>query len=167
MKIEIDLNEILGDPEFGVETLQDSVKRQIVTALTQKIQSGITKQIDTEVAMAIDATIKKNLEALTPKLFDDLLGAEYTPVDRWGQRQTGGPTTMRAQLVKAVHEQMQYTGKTYDSDKNTFTRAVDEVVGENVKKFKKDFDSLVNQMFTKECLEYAQAALQKKLGVAQ
>lgn len=36
MKIEIDLNEILGD-ETGVETLADSVRRQVTDKLSREI----------------------------------------------------------------------------------------------------------------------------------
>jgi hypothetical protein len=165
MKIEIDLNEILGDPEYGVETLQESVKRQVVAGLTQKIQTGIKEKIDREVAIAIDQAVKKNIEALTPKLFQEMLEAEYTPVDRYGDRNRGQTTTMRKQLIATIHEQMVYKKQTYDSDKNSFTRTVDAVLSENVALFKKDFDKLVNEMFTKECFAYAQAEMQKKLGI--
>jgi len=45
MKIEIDLNDILGD-ETGAETLQDSIKRQVIEKFTREIKAGISKRIE-------------------------------------------------------------------------------------------------------------------------
>jgi hypothetical protein len=165
MKIEIDLNDIFGDPENGVESIQDSVKRQVISALTEIVQKGIRSQIDQEVATVISETIKTNIQSLTPKLFDDLMSAEYTPVDRYGDRERGKTTTFRKEMVKKINEEMVYKKTTYDSDKNAFTKAVDSVLSEQVASFKKQYNSLLNEMFTKECFAYAQFELQRKLGV--
>lgn len=165
MKIQIDLNEILGDPEYGVETLQDSVRRQVVAALTQKISTGIEKKIDSEVAKDIDESIKKNIESLTPQIFKDMLEAEYVPVDRYGDRKHGEKTTMRKQLVAVIQENMTYKKTSYSSDKNNFTRVVDEVLHSKISDFKSAFDKTINEMFVKECFEYAQNKLQAKLGI--
>jgi hypothetical protein len=53
MKIEIDLNDILGD-EWGTETLADSVRRQVVEKLTQTVKEGVAKKIDHEVSRVIN-----------------------------------------------------------------------------------------------------------------
>lgn len=164
MKIEIDLNEILGD-ESGVETLQESVRRQVIEKLSRQIQDGIGNRIDNKISEIINVTIKKSMEELTPSLIGDLMNAEYTPVDRWGSRKDGGPTTFRKELVRSINEEMIYKKASYESDKNTFTKAVDSVVLENVNKLKIGFDKLVNEMFTQACFDYAKNALQKKLGV--
>lgn len=164
MKIEIDLNDILGDPEYGVETLQESVKRQVVSALTQKIQSGIQKQIDAELSLKIKEFISKNLEAHTPKIISDLMDAEYVQVDRYGDRHRE-PTTFRKQLVQAINAEMVYKKANYDSEKNAFTKAIDDVVGKNVQAFKTAFDKMVNETFVAECFSYAQKKMQEKLGI--
>lgn len=164
MKIEIDLDEILGD-ENGVETLQDSIRRQVVEKIQRDMSDGIKKRIDSEVAKAIDESIKVSLAAITPTLLSELMDAEYTPVDRWGDRQTAKTTTFRKQLVASIHEQMTYKKTTYDSDKTTFTRAVDDVVATNVSEFKTEFSKLVNAKFTEECMAFAIQKLKERLKI--
>ena len=164
MKIEIDLNDILGDSEYGVETLQDSVKRQVVAALTAAVQKGIQAKVDAEVSRAIDESIAVNIKALTPKIFDDLMNAEYTPVDRWGDSR-GKPTTFRKELVSKIQEEMVYKKADYDSQKTVFTRAVDSMVSEHLVQFKKEYQSTIDAEFTKQALAHATSALQQKLGI--
>ena len=53
MKVEIDLNDILGD-EYGAETLQESVRRQVIDNLTLVIKEGVEKKIEAEVARVIN-----------------------------------------------------------------------------------------------------------------
>lgn len=63
MKIEIDLNQILGD-ESGVETLQESVRRQVVEKLSYEVRQNIAKKIDAEVAVCINESIKEGLKSI-------------------------------------------------------------------------------------------------------
>lgn len=163
MKIEIDLNEILSDEDYGSETLQESVRRQVVTKLADQIKKGIGDRIDRDVSEVISETLSSSVKELMPNLINDLMSAEYCPITNWGDR--GEPTTFRKQLVKVIHEQMVYKKTSYSSDKNAFTVAVDGVISENIAIFKKDFDKLVNEAFTKECLEYAKKSLSEKLGL--
>lgn len=163
MKIEIDLNDILGD-ENGVESIEESVKRQVIEKLSSQVKLGVGKKIDEEISRLINTTIRQNMEALTPKLIDDLMNAEYTPVDKWGDHLRDRTTTFRKELVKTIHDQMVYKKESYDRE-NAFTKAVDGVVSENVKLFKTGFDKLVNEAFTRECFEYARIKTQEKLGI--
>lgn len=163
MKIEIDLNEILGD-ESGVETLQDSVRRQVVDSLTAAIRKNVKTEIEQAVAVTITTEIQAFIKAEMPGLLTELLVTEYTPVGRYGEKST--PTTFRAELVKSITESMVYKRGQYESDKNVFTKAVDAVVSENVNAFKADFQKQVDANFTDEALQYATSALKKKLGIA-
>lgn len=162
MKIEIDLNDILGD-EYGAETMQESVRRQVIDNITSTLKTGVLKKIDLAVDQMIGSEITDALKARMPALIDDVMNAEYTPVTRYGER--GNPTTFRSALVAKINEEMVYIKKNHDSDKNTFTRAVDAVVGENVKKFKEEFNKQVDADFTKEVMAQATAKLQERLGI--
>ena len=163
MKIEIDLNDIIGD-ENGAETLQDSVRRQVIDSVTATIKKGVGRQIDEAVAATITAGIKEFLDGKMPELCATVMETEYTPVSNYGQR--GVPTTFRAELVRVISENMQYKRSQYSSDKNAFTSAVDGVIEENMKLFKANFETLVNRQFTAEAMNYATNALKKKLGIA-
>lgn len=72
---------------------------------------------------------------------------------------------MRKQLAQVINEQMVYKRSSYDSDKNAFTRVVDDAVKEMVDKFKKDYSRTVDEMFTQECLTFAQEKLRERLGI--
>ncbi|MDQ5884497.1 MAG: hypothetical protein QG556_837 [Pseudomonadota bacterium] len=163
MKIEIDLNEILGD-ESGVETLADSVRRQVTNKLAREIKENIGNQIDRELSQAINGTIKEQLLKFMPDTIAELMNTEYVCVDRYGDRQKT-PTTFRKELVKAIHEQMVYKKTNYQSDMNYFSKAVDSTIEENVKDFKNNFNTLVSKEFTQQCFDYAKTELAKKLGV--
>lgn len=162
MKIEIDLNNILGD-EYGAETLQESVRRQVVEKMSSVIKDGIGKKIDFEIAQLIDSEMKKAVQNKMDTFVGSIVDAEYIPVDRYGSR--GQPTTFRAEMVKHITENMKYVRANYESDKNAFTKAVDSIIGEMLAKFKTDFNKEINAQFTKEALAYAQQELAKKLGI--
>jgi hypothetical protein len=164
MKVEIDLNDILGGEE-GCETLQEAVRRQIIQKMTSEIQNKIGKRVDEEIQREVDTQIKEAIKSQMPTLINDLMFAEYTPVDRYGSYNRNAKTTFRDQLVKGITEDLVYSKKNYDSDKNTFTKAVDEIVRSNVDEFKKGFDKMVNETFTKDCFEYAQKKMAEKLGI--
>lgn len=163
MKIEIDLNEILGD-EDGVETLADSVRRQVINKLTYEIKTNIQKHIDIEISKFIQETIKEHIVKFMPETIEHLMTTEYVQVDRYGDRKKE-PTTFRKELIKAITEQMVYTKPQYSSDKNMFTKTIDDLVESKVNAFKTDFNKQVDASFTKECMDYAVTKLQQKLGI--
>lgn len=163
MKIEIDLNDILGD-EGGVETLADSVRRQVIERLTSDVRKNIAKQVDEEVSAEIQKCIKTQLELVAPNFISELLDAEYMCVDRWGDR-AKGTTTFRKEMIKAIHEEMKYKKGNYSNDQNAFTNAVDGLVKTNVDEFKKDFTKLVNQAFVNETLDFAVKTIKEKLKI--
>lgn len=166
MKIEIDLNDILGD-EFGAETIQESVKRQVIEHLSREVKEGIGKRLDSEVSAMINSELKEALKARIPGLIDDLMTTEYTPVDRWGSYERDKTTTFRKELVKSINEQMVYKKARYESDKSAFTKAVDSVVSENVNEFERSFNKLVNDTFTRETMAHAMKTLREKFGISK
>jgi hypothetical protein len=162
MKIEIDLNDILGD-ESGAETLQESVRRQVIQSISETIKKGVGERIDAAVEVTISEGIKTYLAEKMPSLLANIMEEEYTPVGRYGE--AGKPTCFRKELLKSITENMTYKKQGYDSDKNPFSRAVDSVVEENLKLFKADFKNRVDAEFTESAMRFASDALKKKLGI--
>lgn len=162
MKVEIDFDEILGDEE-GTETLQESIRRQVVQSIAASARDGIKEKINAAVSETISSEINAYLKMEMPKLLANIMDTEYKPVDRWGDQNK--LTTFRRELVKSITENMTYKKTQYSSDANAFTKAVDEVIAENVKLFKADFQKKVDAEFTAEALRYAVAALKQKLGI--
>lgn len=160
MKIEIDLNDILGD-EYGSETLQESVRRQVIGAMTETIKKGVQLQIDRETTRILNEELRAVLATKMPALIEDTLNAEFTPVSRYGEK--SAPTTFRNEIIKTLTGEMIYKKANYDSDKNAFTRAVDAVVGENLKAFQAEFNKLVSANILRDAMAYAVAELGKRL----
>ena len=163
MKIEIDLNDILGD-EYGTETLADSVRRQVVEKMKAEIQVGISKKIDCELSAEIKKAIAENISTVMPDLIGSALDAEYIQVDKWGDRNPT-PTTFRNQIVKSINEQFVYKAARYASDKNSFTRAIDDLVKVKLTDFKSAFLKEVNSNYLAETMEFAVKTLKEKLNL--
>lgn len=166
MKIEIDLKDILHDEDYGSETLQESIKRQVVEKLTASVSQGISKKIDTEISKAINEKIKKSLDKIKPNLINEIFDAEYIQVDRWGDR-TGKPTTFRKELIRSINEEMVYKKSHSSYDRNIFTKAVDEAVAIQCETFKKEFNKLVDADYIAQTKAYAIKVLQEKLGITK
>lgn len=164
MKIEIDLNDILGD-ENGAETLQESVRRQVIANLTDKIQRGIGRQLDEQVSTIMSQELTKAVQVRMDDIVNDIMNAEYTPVERYGSK--GLPTTFRKELVKAITAEATYSPKdSYSSsNENAFTRAIKAVVKAQADAFEKDFKAQIDDNFRKAALSFAVTELTKKLGV--
>ena len=162
MKIEVDLNDILWD-ENGVETLRESVRRQVIDTLVQTTKRGVDATIKTEVSKTIAETLATELVAKMPDIVNDVLTSEYVPVDRFGN--CGKPTTFRGELIRSINDQMAYKRTSFVNDANAFTKAVDAVVSENMDQFKTEFNKLVTAKFVADAMAYATAEMAKRLGL--
>lgn len=165
MKVEIDLNDILGD-ENGAETLQDSVRRQVIHSLENTIRAGVSKRIEQETARVINDCLQSAVVERMPEIVDQVLNGEYTPIDRYGNS-AGKVTTFRQELRASILEQMQYkpSRSGYSSERNAFTKAVDDLVSTQVGEFKTTFNKMVDAEFTKEALNHATTKLTERLGI--
>ena len=161
MKIEIDLKDILGDEYGDIESLSESIERQVVEHIKNSLSKGIQSKIDDEVTEIIVTKVKEAADKQVPILSAELVDMEYTPVTRYGER--GSTTTMRKQLLETLTGQMVYKKTNYDSDKTTFTETVDALVEQQMGEFQKLFDSKVDEVFTKEAFDYAIIKMTRKL----
>ena len=153
MKIEIDLKEVLTN-EFGDnESLAEIIKEQIVSILSKNLSKGIQDKITFEVNKLIDEEIKKVVSERLPSMFVELIDKEYTQIDKYGQK--GVTTTLRNSLINTLTKEMVYSHKNYDSDKNYFTKNVDNIMQAKMEEFKKQYNKTVDDIFTKEALDYA------------
>jgi hypothetical protein len=162
MKIEIDLKEVLTE-EFGDnENLASIIKDGIMQVLTKELSKGIKDRVNEEVSKLMSDEIKKVVSERMPALLNDLIDTEYTIVDQWGEPK--GKTTLRHALLTSLTSAMVYKAERYDSDKNFFSKRIDEIVAIKCDAFKKEFDTKVSDLFIKEAFEYAINKLRSVLG---
>lgn len=164
MEITINLDDIFQD-ENGAprESTQEAIQRQVVARLTEDFRRRLFDRFDQELSKVLTAQIQEALVTRMPSFVDDLMNAEFTPVDKYGQ--SSSPTTFREQLIKGINEQLVYKPKNFSSEENTFTKAVKAVVDEQLKAFRKEFISNIDTTFRRDALAYAVAELQERLGL--
>lgn len=169
MKIEIDLEDILGDEYGDSETLSESIRRQVIDNLTHTLSNTLSKKIITNIEDSVTEMIDgevKNAAALVGKeLTDGMIDFEYTPIDGYGRKSE--KTTTRNEFIKNLTSQMVYKGTRYESDKSSFTKSVDSILEQELKKFKEQYNSIINETFTKEAFEYASFKMREKLKLGE
>jgi len=164
MKIQIDLENIFcdenGNPE---ESIDESIRRQVVARLTDDYRKRLFNRFDEKLAAIIQAQIKEALQSHMPSLVDDIMNAEYTPVDSYGRSMA--PTNFKRAIIKEISSELKYAPKTYQSEQNAFTTAVKGVVAEQLNAFKKEFTAQIDDTFKAQALAFAVQKLQERLGL--
>lgn len=162
MNIELDLKDIFCSSEDPCD-LEEAIREEVVAALVNSLRSGLESEIKQQVSKIFDEELRVYVKELLPSLSTSLLDTEYTPVTQYGAK--GSPTTFRNALVETITSAAVYKKQTYDSDKNSFTKAVDDAVNTAVKEFKNELQKEVDARYVKEVLKEAELALKKKLGI--
>jgi hypothetical protein len=164
MKIEIDLDDIFRDEDGNPEeSLDESIRRQVVARLTDDYRKRLFARFDDELAAIIQAQIKEALQPHMPSLVDDIMNAEYTPVDGYGRAMA--PTNFKGAIIKEISSELKYAPKKYQSEQNAFTTAVKGVVTEQLEAFKKEFTAQIDDTFKRDALAFAVQKLQERLGL--
>lgn len=162
MKLEIDLSDLFCDGDEPCD-LQEAVSREVINNLTRTIREGVQRKVDEETYRVINAELTAAVREQMPTIINDLMGAQFTPVDQWGTRKD--PTTFREALVSSIVGQLNYKKSRYESEKNAFSKAVDQTVAEHMKAFQVEFNKKVDADFTVAAFEYARTKLAAKLGI--
>lgn len=166
MKIEIDLDDVFRDESGNPdESLEDSVRRQVVDRLSGDLRKRLFSQLDVELSKVMREQLENVMQTQMPALIDDIMNSTYTPVTSYGKR--GEPTTFRDEIIKSVAANMKYEPKRYDSDENAFTRAVKSVVELQTKQIKEAITEQVDGNFKQEAIKFAVTELSKKLGLTK
>jgi len=164
MKIEIDLDNIFRDDDGNPEeSLEESVRRQVISRLTEDYRKRLFQRFDTELGDIMREQISKVMEAQMPVFVDDILNAEYRPVGRYGER--GEPTTFRAEIIRSIGEQMTYQPKDYSHQENAFTKAVKSIVELKTNEVKKHITEQVDTKFKQDAITFAVRQLADRLGL--
>lgn len=164
MKIEIDLDDVFRDDETGAgESIEESVRRQVITRLTDDYRKRLFSRFDQELSDIMQSQMAEVMKERMPELIDDILNATYTPVSSYGQR--GEPTTFRQEIIKSIAANMKYEPKNYSSEENAFTKAVKSVVELKTGEIKKEINAQVDEKFRKDALAFAVKQLSERLGL--
>lgn len=166
MKIEIDLDDIFRDDEGNPEeSLESSVRRQVLDRLSGDLRKRLFVRLDEELATIMREQLSAVMVERMPALVDDIMNATYTPVSSYGQRSE--PTTFRDEIIKSIGANMKYEPKNYSSDENAFTKAVKSVVEAKTGEIKKELLAQVDTKFRADAIGFAVTELSKRLGLTK
>jgi hypothetical protein len=154
MKIEIDLNDIMHHEDYGSESVQESIRRQVVENITNSFKDGFLKKIDRECAQVIESEIKQVVKDKMQDVVMRALDGEFVAVDKWGDRKSE-PTTLRKQIIASIHSEMKFKKDSYQRAENVFTECVLSIVNSMVKDLKESFDMTVKEEIFKEAANHA------------
>ena len=155
MQIIINTAEMLGDEA----TIRDEVIEQVSSALIKSFRGQVANAVSDILDKHVTETAKHVLEEITTAHLDTVI----TPTNIYGKQEE--PYTLRNKLADIIAAQCVYKRANYDSDKNTFSKAVDAVVEAEMKKFRGEFNSLINRTLIQGCMEEAQAKLKAACGI--
>ena len=164
MKIEIDLENVFRDEDgCPEESLEESVRRQVISRLTEDYRKKLFDRFDLELGKIMRDQIETVMADRMPGFVDDILDAEYIPVTRYGERQP--VTTFRAEIIEAIAKNLKYEPKNYSSDENAFTRAVKSVVEAKTSEIKKGLIEEIDTKFRADAIGFAVQQLSERLGL--
>lgn len=161
MELKINLNGIFSDPE-GL-TINEAIERTIIDESVQRVCNSVSKDIKDQLNKILSETIKSKVTEFLDNVMPTLMDYEFTETTSWGEKKS--IYTVRNRILKALDENMQYKPTSYRSDRNKFTEVVDSLVEEKFNKMKNDFNKLVDQKFTNDCLTYAEKKLKERLNI--
>ena len=159
MEIKINTKDLVGD--------ECSVREEIISLVVEGFRQDVSEKVNREVNSFITNELQEQIKTQMTKQIDliihDGLDYEYTEVDKWADSK--GRFTIRQRIAEIFKEQAVFKKGRYDSDKNVFTKVVEELIAEEISKFKSDFSNMVNRKFLLECQEYAVKTLRERLKV--
>ena len=167
MKVEINIKELLTDYYGDEREFEEKVLEEVVKYVGDRI---LNVREGSKVSKAVDDAIEKIRENTIQEAKDRVLGSllntideEYEKVDNWGK--VTGRTTLRDEYVKAIQNELVYEPRKSSYDQNTFTKSVKESVRTEVEKFREEYNSLVNDEFVEDAMEYAVKKLKERLKI--
>jgi hypothetical protein len=164
MKIEIDLDDIFRDEDGNPEeSLQDSIRRQVIDKLSGDLRKKMFARIDTEISSIMRDQIDAVMKEKMPELIDDIMNATYVPVSSYGQKSE--PTTFRTELINAVSAQMTYEPQDYSTRENAFTKAVKSIVEAKTKEVRDHITKEIDVKFKEDAIKFAVQRLSERLGL--
>lgn len=175
INIEIDLEDILYEQSkydgncYPIENLKESMQRQLKDGIVSEIKSqylqGFKEQMQKELLQEIKEECMVEAKLLIPTLLKDILTKKYQKIDRYGSKSE--ETSFMDEFVKEIKSQMQYCRKSYDSDKNMFTRIIDGFTNELLKEFKSDFDDKMKTNILQNAYKYALGKISKAFNLSE
>lgn len=159
--VEIDLDDVLCytneyEELTPTESIKETIERQLREGIVDEIQNNYLREFKTQLQNHLLTEIKQEckseIEKYIPELIKEALTTKYETRDKWGGRTK--ETSFMEEFVKELQSHMVYEKKSYESDKNTFTKLIDQTIDQLTKQWKKDFDTYVKNEVLKEAYDY-------------
>lgn len=172
VSIEIDLDDILYERTYDgdyeqIETIKESVERQLKQGIIEEIKKSYLKDFKDQLFHDVMSEIKTEYLTLAktkvPEMLEDALTRKYERVDRWGSKYE--ESSFLDQFVSELNKQLKYEKTSYSSDKNMFTKLVDQSIEQLTRDWKSDFDKHIKDQVLKDAYTYALDKVAKAFNV--
>jgi DNA-binding protein Fis len=158
MEFKINIEEINKD-----ESLRQSIIDEVSEMLREDMATSVQKEVNKMINVELEKQIKDRVKARVDMILLDAIDTEFTPVDQWGKPDK--PTTIREKVVDTFKKQTVFSQTRYDSDKNAFTKVLESIISEEVKKACGEYNKIIDGQFLKDVHEHAMVKLKQRLGV--
>lgn len=162
IQIEIDLDDILYERTYDgdyreIETVKESVERQLKQGIIDEIKKSYLKEFKEQLFHDVMSEIKTEYMTLAktkvPEMLEDALTRKYEIQDKWGGKSL--TTCFMDEFVNELNKQLKYEKRSYDSDKNRFTKLVDNTIEQLTNQWKSDFDAHIKDQVLRDAYTYA------------
>ena len=143
MQIIINTAEMLGDET----TIRDEVIEQVSNVLIRTFKEKVSNAVD----VILSEEVSKVGAEIIGQIVNAHLDTVITPTNRYGEQEQ--PYTLRNKIAQITAAQCVYKKARYDSDKNAFSIAVDNVIEEELRKFQKEFNSIITKQILEQTME--------------
>jgi len=158
MELKIEFPDIFTN-EDGEDEVSPSIKEQIINSVANKVFNSISGNISSIIENLTKARAKKMLDDLVPTLLD----LKFIETSRYGS--TKEPITVKDQILKDIEKEMVWRDGNWDSEKSIYTKTVRACLDQKFKTFTAEFNKQIDAIFVQECMNYAQEALRKRVGI--
>lgn len=155
MKIEIDLDQVMGS--------QEEVRDSVISEIAEYFKNAMVSEAREEVDKIIKETASQEMKKQIENVIKDALDFTYQITDRYGDIK--GETTIRKTIVKIVQEECVYNPRNSSYDQNAFTKAICGETEKQLNVFRKDFNRLIDEQFITDCQNHAMNKLRERLNI--
>ncbi len=162
LNLEIELDWI--DDEMN---LDDVVKSQIISGITNKINQKVLSKIEDKVDNIIDKTIVSRINKATDKTFKDFLKRPVSITDGYGdtiEQYKNISELLKMRFDNFMTQTVDENGKSYDGGYSKKYRRLEFIIDKQLKDFANEFTTDAVKTVSKEIKEHVKEGLTTKLG---
>ncbi len=164
MKLNLEVELDFIDDEMN---LDETIKQNIIDAVTSKIQSAVEKQVSEQINKIIDSTTVGKINEMTENLFNDFMNREVTINDGYGERVKCYPNVnaiIKERFDNFMNQKVDSKGIISTSSYDTKFNRLEFIIDKQLKDFADKFTTDAVKAVSEEIKIQVKDGLTTKLG---